>query len=69
MNDVFTNVSTNDLQDINGALSYFMFLQHENCPPNASCESYKSNCFKCWHDYIGDIIIQRRSKINTVVVK
>ena len=25
MNDVFTNVSTNDLLDINGALNYFMF--------------------------------------------
>ena len=61
MNDVFTDVSTNDLQDINGALSYFMFLQHESCPPNASCES---NCFKCWHEYIGNIIIQRRSNIN-----
>ena len=69
MNDVFTNVSTNDLQDINGALSYFMFLQHERCPPNASCKSYESNCFRCWHEYIGNIIIQRRSKINTVVVK
>ena len=64
MNDVFTDVLTNDLQDINGALSYLMFLQHESCPPNASCESYESNCFKCWHDYIGDIIIQRRSKTN-----
>ena len=69
MNDVFTNVSTNDLQDINGALNYFMFLQHERCPPNASCKSYESNCFKCWHEYIGDIIIQRRSETNIVVVK
>ena len=64
MNDVFTNVSTNDLLDINGALNYFMFLQHEKCPPNASCKSYESNCFRCWHEYIGNIIIQRRSNIN-----
>ena len=64
MNDVFTDVSTNDLQDINGALSYFMFLQHESCPPNASCKSYESNCFRCWHEYISNIIIQRRSNTN-----
>lgn len=67
MTDVFTNVSTNDLLDINGALNYLMFLQHEKCPPNASCKSYESNCFRCWHEYIGDIIIQRRSKTNIVV--
>lgn len=64
MNDVFTNVSTNDLLDINGALNYFMFLQHEKCPPDASCKSYESNCFRCWHEYIGNIIIQRRNNIN-----
>ena len=64
MNDVFTNVSTNDLLDINGALNYFMFLQHERCPPDASCKSYESNCFRCWHEYIDNIIIQRRSNIN-----
>ena len=39
MNDVFTNVSTNDLQDINGALSYCMFSQQERCPPDTSCKS------------------------------